>query len=249
MRTPSHARHTDQVQRVSRRTFIGGGLAALGMALTACGGLSWPGSQAARSINPLGPFDTLDFFIKKHPPGLKGSHSLHQVVDQSLRRSYYLKGDSQRYEVHQWDEQGLYLLLDHDPDRAYSLAPGIWLTRSMSVGDEIVAPATTTITEYEATACRAPRSQPYSYTIKLERFVPDYDAGGDLGRQAVIVIRYLPAGGNAEFFYYSREWGWIAWEEYESTGQLLNISTFNRISSTTLRPAVAPRCQPLLDQG
>jgi hypothetical protein len=59
----------------------------------------------------------------------------------------------------------------------------------------------------------------------LESHDPAFDAGGDLGTQDVIVLRYdysfrtgLPdraAVNSYEKFYYSREWGWIQWELYQ----------------------------------
>jgi hypothetical protein len=73
-----------------------------------------------------------------------------------------------------------------------------------------------------------------------------FDAGGDLGRQEVIVVRYLPAGGRFERFYYSREWGWIGWEEYEAEGEPVHRSVFNRITPVALAPAVRAECMTLL---
>jgi hypothetical protein len=188
--------------------------------------------------------DTLQFFLRRRPESLTGSHLLAQAVDHARRRSFYLKGDAKRYEAHTWDDDAIYQILDRDPERTYRLTPGLWLARRMAIGDEVIIAGTSTIAWYDG-ACVARRSEPYSYTIKFEQRDRAYDAGGDLGRQDVIVVRYLPTGGLAERFYYSREWGWIGWEEYDR-GHIRHRSWFNRIVPTALDPAVAEGCAPLL---
>ncbi len=191
--------------------------------------------------------DTLDFFLRKHRHSLTASHLLAQAVDHGKRRSYYLKGDARQYEVHTWDDDWIYLALDRDPSRAYVLQPGAWLGRRLAAGDEVVADGEARIIWYDG-VCRPQRLRPYHYTVKLEQHLPTFDAGGDLGRQEVIVARYLPDKGLAERFYYSREWGWIGWEEYDDNGTLKHRELFNRIVRRSLKPAVGPACESVIWQ-
>jgi hypothetical protein len=229
--------------RLSRRAVLRAGVAA---ASAAAAGLVVASSPLGRgSQRPSGAIDTLDYFLRNQPGGLTGSHLLAQSIDHAGRRSFYIKGDSARYEVHTWDDDYIYLVLDRDPERVYGLAPGIWMARTMAIGDELVAPSDSRIAWYSG-ACAPQRSAPYSYTVKLEQRLPAYDIGGDLGRQEVIVLRYLPAGGRAERFYYSRAWGWIAWEEYDDYGHIKHRTTFNRIIRGSVEPSLRAACAQLI---
>jgi hypothetical protein len=229
-------------RRLRRRTLLVGGLAA-GVVALLTGDRAPPGPP-----RPPATIDPLDYFLNQQSGGLTGSHLLVQTIDRAARRSVICKGDAARFEVHAWDDAFIYLTLDHDPERAYQLMPGVWLPRRMTVGDELVAPPTTTITWYGG-GCRPLRTEPYSYTIKLEHLLPNFNVGGDLGWQEVIVVRYLPAGGRAERFYYSKAWGWIAWEEYDLDGRLRHRTQFDRPVATRLTPRISPACAALLLAG
>jgi hypothetical protein len=224
---------------LSRRALLGGGLA--GLAFLAAGGCR----PVAGPPTPPLVVDTLDFFLQRRGSGLTGSHHLVQTLDLDRRQSVYVKGEPARFEVHAWDDDYIYQLLDYDPERAYRLTPGVWLARRMAAGDELVAPPATTITWYTR-ACAPSRTEPYSYTVKLEHHLPAMDCGGDLGRQEAIVVRYLPAGGRAERFYYARGWGWVAWEEYDDAGRLRHRTDFNRTLAVAIEPALRSACATLV---
>ena len=179
---------------------------------------------------------TLDYFVSKEPArGLQGPHSLSHTL--SGRDYYTVKWSADSFELHSWDDEYVYLREDHSgsPVDFYSFSSGLWMKRRMRVGESLVSSGNR-IQWYDR-SCRPVRSTRYSFQTTLEAHLPDFDAGGDLGRQDVIVLRYAdPGGAGYEKFYYSRQWGWIVWEQYGGDGKVQREARFNRRGP----PPVAP---------
>lgn len=209
------------------------------------------------SATPSTAIDTLDYFLSKHPDkGLDGEHTpnntdfvnghpMSQTV--SGNKSYYVKWASDVFEVHSWDSNYVYLSEDHSGsgDRtSYTFNPGIWMRRKMPIGEKIMN-RNNSITWFN-NACVASSSSNFPIEMTLERRDQTYDVGGDLGKQDVIVLKYDSALGLStgvyERFYYSKEWGWVRWEEFDkATDSLKNRRTFNKII-TPIRPNTAIAC-------
>jgi hypothetical protein len=68
-------------------------------------------------------------------------------------------------------------------------------------------------------SCKPTTEGRFPYEMTLEAHIPNFDVGGDLGIQDVIVLKfdYFGCPRNFEKFYYSREWGWIKWELYKGS--------------------------------
>ena len=191
--------------------------------------------------------DTLSFFISKHQDkGLTGlQHPLSQKVVGQL--VYYVKWDNKTYEILTWDDAYIYLKEDHSgaPVNYYSFSPGKWMRRQMAIGDTITV-SDNKQTEYNPT-CVQVNQRPFPIEMTLEAQIPDYDVGGELSKQQVIVLKYDSAVGLTtgvyEKYYYSNEWGWINWEEYsKATNALTNHSTFNKVTSTPIQPDKTVSC-------
>jgi len=189
--------------------------------------------------------NTLDYFISKHlDKGLGGSHNQNQVIRGST--SYYVKWQSNAFEIHTWDDQNIYLTEDHSwkKTQAYSFQPGIWMKRTMQVGESIDQQANWGL-YFNIPACGIADVHPLPYTMTLEAHVPEYNMGGDLGAQDVIVLKYDYSNaanpGNFERFYYSHEWGWVKWELYQQDS-LVKTSSFNIIHDHPLAPEIASSC-------
>jgi hypothetical protein len=185
--------------------------------------------------------DTLDYLLSDHPEtALAGetteagkpeapSHSLSLSVVGN--EAYYVKWHPNAYEKYGWDDDSIYLREDrsftdaNDEGRwkPQSFAPGLWMKRRMRVG-EVADMGQNQVSLVYRGDCRPGRSTRLGYQTVLEAHDPAFDAGGDLGRQDVIVLRYdysFRTGiadrarvNRYEKFYYSREWGWIQWELY-----------------------------------
>ena len=220
--------------------------------------------------------DTLSYFLSHHPetalvgdteePGRPnaGSHPLSLTLDG--KAAYYVKWHPNAYEHYSWDDDSIYLREDRswtdaaDGNRQKPLAldPGVWMKRRMRVGDEIDMGANQTQLVYRAADCRPGRRARLGYKMVLEDRIPRFDAGGELGLQDVIVLRYdysLRTGipdrqqvNSYEKFYYSREWGWIQWEYYQDDDLQKNPPTLrkrfrcNRRALRKLAPNLANTC-------
>jgi Ig-like domain from next to BRCA1 gene len=186
--------------------------------------------------------DTLSYFLSHHPETAlvgdsyeagnpnAGTHPLSLTVDGSA--AYYVKWHPNAYEHYSWDDDSIYLredrswtdAADDNRPKPHAFDPGIWMKRRMRVGEEIDMAANQRQLVYRRD-CRPGRKARLGYKVVLEERIPRFDAGGELGAQDVIVLRYdysLRTGipdrqrVNAyEKFYYSREWGWIQWEYYQ----------------------------------
>ena len=164
--------------------------------------------------------DTLNYFISKNlNVGLRsGTHALSQTVIGN--EAWSVKWQSDSFEYFTWDDENIYLKEDHSlaPNPAYSFNSGIWLKRSMFVGEQIFASGTA-MTAYDK-ACNKTGQSTFPYVMTLEAHHPNYDLGGDLGRQDIIVVRFSYGGGAMyEKFYYSSQWGWVKWEWYKASSE------------------------------
>jgi Ig-like domain from next to BRCA1 gene len=219
--------------------------------------------------------DTLSYFLSDHPEtALVGetyeaghpnapSHPLSQTIEGNA--SYYVKWHPNAYEYYAWDDDSIYLredrswtdAADGNRQKPQAFAPGLWMKRRMRVGEEIDMGANQIHLVYRAD-CRPGRALRLGYKTVLEARIPRFDAGGELGLQDVIVLRYdysLRTGipdrqrVNAyEKFYYSREWGWIQWEYYQDDDLQKNPPTLkkrfrcNRRAPHKLAPNLANTC-------
>ncbi len=114
----------------------------------------------------------------------------------------------------------------------------------MPIGDTITV-SDNQITEYNQ-SCTQTNQRAFPIEMTLESHIIDFDAGGDLGKQNVIVLKYDSSVGLLtgvyEKFYYSLEWGWIKWEEYsKATNTRTNQSIFNKIT-TPIAPDKTVSC-------
>lgn len=202
--------------------------------------------------------DTLDYFLTDHQDkSLDGEHDTGSLVDfinghvlsQTMERnkSYYTKWASDVFEIHTWDEDFIYLKEDHSgqPVGFYSFTPGKWLARQMKVGDKLSV-LENTIQRYDP-VCQPLTSSSFPIEMTLENHLSDYDLGGDLGKQDVIIVKYDSSVGLQtgvfERYYYSKEWGWVRWEEYDkASGNLRNRRTFNKITQTKIEPTKEVAC-------
>lgn len=189
--------------------------------------------------------NTLDYFISKHPDKtLGGSHNQNQFVTGDT--SYYVKWAADAFEVHTWDNDNIYLREDHSwkYTEGYAFRPGIWMKRSMQVGEK-VEELTNAAYYFSTPTCSPTSTVTLPYTNTLEQHIPTYDLGGDLDKQDVIVLKYDYSTtlnpGNFEKFYYSKEWGWVKWEMYQQN-TLAQTSIFNKINSNPTTPQINASC-------
>lgn len=193
-----------------------------------------------------GAIETLDYFLTTHTDkSLTGSHALNQTI--SGQTTYFVKWDASSYETYSWDNNYIYLKEDHSgaPNPgSYIFSDGRWLKRSMQVGETIQATNNShqTFTVNTNSSCTPTDSAPFPYSMILERRVPNYNMGGTLGVQDVIVVKYdyrYGAFTDYEKMYYAKGWGLVKWELYRND-QLIQTSTFNQISNTA---PIAPNLQ------
>lgn len=196
----------------------------------------WP-ARISRADTPSSPgetINTLDYFVSKHlDKSLGGSHNQNQVIEGNI--SYYVKWAANAYEVHAWDDSYIYLREDHSwgYEQGYAFRPGRWMKRAMQVGESITEPANQGY-YFSNGSCTLANITALPYVMTLEDRVADYDIGGDLGRQDIIILKYdystAAHPGSFERFYYSKEWGWVKWELYQQ-GALVQTSIFNKINN------------------
>lgn len=182
--------------------------------------------------------DILDYFVSDHAIGGKSyPQSLNFTQYVSGNVSFYVK-NTNIYEYHTWDDNYIYLKQDNSVGdfpigggiaNSYRLYPGIWMKRKMQVGEKIDVP--TQVDWYNKFCSVIKHWDNWGYYVYLENYIGNYPAGGDLGNQEVIVLRY-DYGSGFEKFYYSKEWGWIRWEEWDAeTNKVkreLNINRFSK---------------------
>lgn len=214
---------------ISRRAFIGSLVLPFGNQKA---GLDYKELQEKKDIIA----DTTQYYMRVYPFALMADHELFQIKHASL--SYYVK-DRKSFEVHKIRREGIFLQEDHNSmkPRIYAFdPPGLWIKRTMSVGEEF---GVNTAIKWLDTSCNTTKTKPYFYTMKLlehnSNFVPGI--GGELGALNTIVMQHTPFDDegnptNPERYYYSKGWGWVGWEEYDSDGNLITSRFFNRIIRT-----------------
>lgn len=187
--------------------------------------------------------DTLEFFLSKHEDKELitddgGRHSQRTIGNSVFRIKW---GDPQSHEYFTWDDQYIYLRYDntwgedsaHAGATSYEFAevPGMggrWMKRKMRVG-EVINVDSANAQIWHTPDCAVHSRHHLKYTNTLEAHNPQYNAGGDLGIQDVIILRYQWGPTSYERFFFSKEWGWIRWEFYQD-GQLKNVAVMNKIS-------------------
>lgn len=193
--------------------------------------------------------DMLDYFLTNHQEqGLTGTHPLSQTQEGQI--VYLVKWDEKAFERFRWDDQFIYLEEDHSsaPTDIYSFSDGKWMRRQMKIGEKLTV-LENTIKWFDQNCQEIEgRSGPFPIEMILENHLVDFDIGGDLGKQDVIVLKYdssplSDTAGLFEKFYYSKEWGLILWQEYskENPQSVRNESKFNRIT-TKIQPAKSLAC-------
>lgn len=172
--------------------------------------------------------NTLDYFVSKNTniQLADTGGSLGQVINGQT--AYYVKYSSgSNYEKYSWDSNYIYVKEDRSqaPGWYYTTSQGNWMKRTMKVGESIVN-SKNVVTDYSN--CASTGSRAWPYTMTLEKHITNYDLGGDLGVQDVIQLKddYY---SSYEVFFYSKKWGWVKWQLFDSKGNLLQQSVFNKI--------------------
>lgn len=187
--------------------------------------------------------DTLDFFISKHAVGTQEPKSTGVTQYILGNSSYYFKTGS-AYEYHTWDNNFIYLTQDTSVGNypigggianSYRIISGIWMKRFMQVGEKIDVPSK--VDWYDNTCKVIQHWDWWPYYVYLENHTK-MNFGGDLGVQEVIVLRF-DYGSGYEKFYYSKEWGYIRWEEFNQSGQAMRSADFNRLREVETRIRVS----------
>lgn len=187
-----------------------------------------------------GTIDTLPYLLGKHSVGQSSDPKSNGITNYVVGNSvFYVKNASgTQYEYRTWDANYIYLVHDTSvggvtiggvEPNSYKFAPGrgIWMKRQMAIGESITAvPA---IIWYKN--CQQVETWPdWNYIITLEA-QKTINVGGSLGNQQVIVLNYDYLSGY-EKFYYSKDWGWVRWEEFAQDNTLKRSGNFNQIRST-----------------
>ena len=168
----------------------------------------------------------------------------HQIVQGN---NYYLeKWTSPQQIVHYWyDDNNIYMTEDTTGPHPYTFNPGVWARRQMKVGEIITMRANRI--HFLNSACQVDQDEgicPYHNT--LEAHYPQYDLGGDLGVQDVIVLKYVwgpPSFSNVEREYYAKGYGIVKWAWW-SEGQLVSTVTTNLVANYGPVP-IDPVCADL----
>lgn len=189
-----------------------------------------------------GAIDTLSYFKSSHALG-DSSDPKNTKVTQIVSGNdiFNVKNNGSVYEYYTYDATAIYLKQDTSVGSypveggtaaSYTLSPGTWLKRTMSVGESFFSPATLTWVDK---SCRVISSHPtWGFTITLLEN-KNMNLGGALGNQNVIVVKYDYSGPNYEKFYYAKGWGWVKWEEVNpQTGQVGHSAIFNDANTNFL---------------
>ncbi len=186
--------------------------------------------------------DTLPYLLGKHSLGQSSDPQNNGITNYVVGNSvFYVKsGNGRQYEYRTWDANYIYLVHDTSvggvevggtQPNSYKFAPGrgIWMKRQMAIGESIdVVPGITWFKD-----CTQVGAWPdWRYTITLEAH-KTLDVGGSLGNQDVIVLKYDYQSGY-EKFYYSKDWGWVRWEEFDAGNNLKRSGNFNKIDNVLL---------------
>ncbi|HEX3779598.1 MAG TPA: DUF4214 domain-containing protein [Pseudonocardiaceae bacterium] len=226
-------------------------LKALGIAALACLAVTQaapssfaagttPGGSPARSSAAT--IDTLSYFQNTHGVALSGSHSMSQYS--TGNNIYLVKWDSDAYEHYTYDNNYIYLTEDHSggeaPDGSYTYSDARWMARQMAVGQSIdVSANMAQFYDVGDSSCTPSHGGFQPYTMTLVAHDPDYQTGGTLGTQDVIVLQYDYRDGTGDQYernYYAKGWGLVKWEWYQND-QVIATSTFQ---NTTTTPPTVP---------
>lgn len=150
----------------------------------------------------------------------------HQI--QSGNDYYLEKWTNPNQTVHYWyDDTNIYMAEDTTARYPYRFLPGNWARRYMRVGETLNM--TSNQMQVLNSACQTvqdPVDCPYHNT--LEAHYPEYDLGGDLGLQDVIVLKYAwgaPDFANVEREYYARGYGIVKWEWWNGVNLVAAVTT------------------------
>lgn len=199
--------------------------------------------------------DTLDFFLIDDE-SIELEQSNGAAVSQTTIGNAVLRvkfRSATFHEYYLYDANYIYLFYDASwgnqggaTSYEFLFTPGLggkWMKREMWVGESIHVPNAQALKRYRDD-CTHQRTDSFGYTNTLEAYYPSYSIGGDLGSDEVIVLKY-DWGGGVERFFFARTWGWFRWESYSSSGQLLDVALWNRISGRTpVQPQVKCKSFP-----
>jgi parallel beta-helix repeat protein len=203
-------------------------------------GVAWFGDSTTNRVIPvfsLGApeiIETLDYFVSDHlETGMTGTHPQSQTVVEN--KSYMVKWDSRAFESHFWDRDWIYVQEDFTwgADSSYLFEPGKWMKRRMQPGESIDMSANQSF--WYGPTGEIYDSYVFPYRMTLETRVVGLDMGGDLGAQDMLILKYAYTP-DYERFYYSKEWGWIAWELYGPGNTLKAVSIFNQFGPAPIVP-------------
>ena len=207
--------------------------------------LAAPAAQA-QVINTLEYFLTDDETKELHT-GNPGDTISQKTIGNAVLRVKW-RGP-QLHEYYTWDTEYIYLRYDntwgdHDGATSYEFTElpgkgGRWMRRQMTVGVPLVVNHPSGSKWYRPN-CTVHSTNPLQYTNTLVAYYPNYNLGGDLGTDAVIVLKYdwdASVHDNFEHFFFSKKWGWVRWEHW-ADGVQQNSANWNEISANT---AVAPQ--------
>lgn len=198
--------------------------------------------SAAHTRAKSGEIDTLSYLLDTRHKTLTGTHALSQTVRGNV--VYNVLWDANSYEVFTYDDNYIYLPEDHSAGQkaggSYTWSDGRWMARQMNVGSKITI-ADNTITYYDvhADSCTEASHNAYPYIMTLLSHIPDYDLGGTVGKQDVVVLQYdyrsTPDGTDYEKVYYAKGLGMVKWELYRND-KVIQTSIFNQYSDKAPTP-------------
>lgn len=196
--------------------------------------------------------NTLEYFLtddenKELFTGTPGDTISQKTIGNAVLRVKWR--NPQLHEYYTWDTDYIYLRYDntwgnHNGATSYEFTEypgkgGRWLKRQMAVGESIVVFHPSGSTWYRDD-CSVHSVNVLGYTNTLEAYYPNYNLGGSLGTDPVIVLKYdwdsSPAN-NYERFFFSKKWGWVRWEHW-ANGVQQDGASWNQITGNT---AVAPQ--------
>ena len=178
-------------------------------------------------------FDMLDYLLTDTPKvGLTGTHRLSQTIDPEAKRVYTVKfGDKSSYEMHEWDDENIYLVHDNsNPSSPYNFSKGIWMKRHMKLGESFrVDPEQNMLERFtDGESCNPKSREPFGYTVTLESYYQTYATEGPLGILTdVIKLVYAPDGDQKEEFFYNPTIGWFQWNLKEKDGDFISSAIFS----------------------
>jgi hypothetical protein len=177
--------------------------------------------------------NSLDYFIggdKLNWKGSNGTHKLSQNFSSNLTNGwmYYIKfGDPYSYEHYTWDSSYIYLRQDGWPT-PYTFSQAEWLKNGTICKGDLLNSPTNQITTYNSSCSVTQAAHSFPITVQYVDHWPIYPLGGTRGNVDVILVDYHYGGNFFERFFYSRQYGWVRWELWNSvTQQLAQVSTFD----------------------